>query len=310
MPQKHLADYLLLLVLAVVWSVSFLLIKVAVASIAPVTLTAARMCIASAMLAGGLVLGGQGLPLHRRALLVYFVVGFFGNTFPFILISWGETHVDSSLAAIMMGVMPITTFILAHFFIPQETITARKAFGVMLGLGGLLLLVGSSALRGLGAHALGQLAVLGGAISYGITAVFVRAQPDFPKFEMATGAVVAGMLTSLPLAFYLEEPLLMTPSVAAIWCAVALGVFSTGMASLIYFRVIRNLGAVTFSQLNYAVPVLGSIWGVLWLNEWLQARMLVALALVIIGIYFVQGKRGDAARLLFAKARGKFRERV
>ncbi len=294
--QKLVADYLLLLVLALVWSVSFLLIKIGVANIGPITLTAARMTIAAAILVGGLVLTKTGLPLHPRALLLYLVVGVVGNTFPFILIGWGELHVDSSLAAIMMGIMPLTTFVLAHYFIPQEPITARKALGIGVGFGGLVLLVGWSALGGIGAHVLGQLAVLGGAISYGITTVFVRTQPDFPKFQMATGAVVAGMATSLPLAFYLENPLSMTPTAESVWAALLLGVFSTALASLIYFRVIRNLGATTFSQLNYVVPVLGSIWGVIILGEWLQARALIALALVLGGIYLVQTDRRSGVR--------------
>ena len=292
--QNHSTDYLLLLLLALIWSLSFLLIKIGVASVGPVTLTAARMLIGSAVLVLYLAIRKTGIPLNRRALLLYLVVGFMGNTLPFILISWGEIHIDSSLAAIMMGIMPIATFVLAHYFIPDEPMTTRKVLGVCLGFGGLLTLVGWSALAGIGDNVLGQLAVLGGALCYGISTVFVRTQPSFPGLQMATGAVLAGTITSLPLAFLLEDPLSMTPTADSIQALVLLGIFPTALAALIYFRVLRNLGATTFSQLNYVIPILGSLWGVLLLGELLQLRMLTALGLVLIGIYFIQP--GSTAR--------------
>jgi len=279
-----------LLLLALMWSAAFTLIKVGVATIGPVTLTAARMSVAAAVLAVCLAVRRTGIPLHRRAVLLYLVVGFMGNTLPFILIGWGETHIDSSLAAIMMGVMPITTFVLAHYFVPDEPMTARKVLGICLGFGGLLTLVGWSALAGVGEQALGQLAVLAAAVCYGVTTVFVRTQPTFDGVQMGAGVTIVGMATSVPLAFMLEAPLSMTPSAAGLTAAVLLGLFPTALASIIYFRVIRNLGATTFSQLNYAIPVFGGLWGVLLLDELLQLRMLAALGLVLTGVYFVQPK--------------------
>ncbi|MDA7955661.1 MAG: DMT family transporter [Gammaproteobacteria bacterium] len=286
--REHFTEHLLLLFLALIWSASFLLIKIGVGGVGPVTLTAARMCIAALALGAYLLARKTGIPLHARALLLYAVVGFLGNTLPFILISWGELHIDSSLAAIMMGVMPITTFVLAHFFIPSETVTARRIFGLCLGCGGLLTLVGVSALDGLGAGVLGQLAVLAGAVSYGVTTVFVRTQPAFPGFQMAAGAIFAGVLASVPLAFLMEDPSAMRPDAGSVAAVVVLGLLPTAFAALLYFRLIRSLGAMVFSQLNYVIPIFGSLWGVALLGEVLQLRMVAALSLVLAGIYFVQ----------------------
>ena len=287
--QNHSTDYLLLLLLAFIWSASFLLIKIGVASIEPVTLTAARMVIAAVVLGLYLAIRKTGIPLNGRALLLYAVVGFVGNTLPFILISWGETHIDSSLAAIMMGIMPITTFVLAHYFIPDEPMTLRKVLGICLGFSGLLTLVGWSALAGVGgANILGQLSVLVAAISYGVTTVFVRTQPAFPGLQMAAGAVFAGMISSIPLAFVLEDPLAMRPTLESMWALLLLGIFPTALAALLYFRLVRNLGATTFAQLNYVIPIFGSLWGVILLGELLQMRMLTALGLVLTGIYFIR----------------------
>ncbi|MGR3914228.1 MAG: DMT family transporter [Gammaproteobacteria bacterium] len=286
--RDHFTEHSLLLLLALIWSASFLLIKIGVGGIGPVTLTAARMCVAALVLGGYLLARKTGIPLNARALLLYSMVGFMGNTLPFILISWGELHIDSSLAAIMMGVMPVTTFALAHFFIPSEAVTARRVFGLCLGFGGLLTLVGLSALDGIGDSLFGQLSVLAGAISYGVTTVFVRTQPAFPGFQMAAGAVFAGVLASVPLAFMLENPLAMRPDADSVYAVVALGVFPTALAALLYFRLIRSLGAMVFSQLNYVIPIFGSLWGVALLGEVLQLRMAMALALVLAGIYFIQ----------------------
>lgn len=290
--NHQLTDYLLLLLLAMVWSASFFLIKIGVGSIPPITLTAVRMSVAGVVLAGYLAIRKTGIPLNPRALLLYAVVGFMGNTLPFILIGWGETHIDSSLAAVLMGIMPITTFILAHYFVPDEPATMRKIFGVCLGFGGLLTLVGWSALAGVGgATILAQLSVLAAATSYGITTVFVRTQPPFAGLQMASGAVFVGIITAIPLAFLFESPMTMQATRASITAVILLGVFPTAFAALAYFRLIRNLGATTFSQLNYAIPIFGSLWGVLLLGEILQVRMLVALALVLAGVYFIRPRR-------------------
>ena len=281
-------DYSLLGLLALIWSTSFLLIKIAIGSLGPFTLTAIRLVLAAVLLASLMLARGKLLPLHGGAIRLYLVVGVLGNTLPFSLISLGEVYIDSSLAAILMGIMPISTFLLAHVFIPSESMTGRKVFGVSLGVAGLLTLVGLSAFSSIGAHLGGQLIVLGGALCYSVTTVFVRSQPAFDGVQMATGAGIVAALTCVPLAFILEQPLQMQPTEGALLSAVTLGLLHTAVAALIYFRIIHNLGAVTFAHINYLIPVLGSIWGVLLLSETVTWNTWIALGLVLIGIYFIQ----------------------
>ena len=291
MNDSKLVDYLLLGTLALIWSTSFLLIKIAIETIGPFSLTAARLILAAIFLVIILALKGERLPIHTNAIKLYLVVGIFGNSVPFAMISLGEVYIDSSLAAILMGIMPISTFVLAHFFIPSEPMTPRKVFGVFLGFTGLITLVGLAALKSLGGQLFGQLVVLFGALCYSFTAIYVRRQPTFNGFHMATGAVVVAAISSVPAALLLEHPFDMTPDSTALASTVALGFFHTGIAALIYFRTIRNLGAVIFAQINYLVPVLGSLWGVLILGEFIGWRIVAALSLVLIGIYFIQPKR-------------------
>jgi len=293
--QASPVDYGLLGLLALIWSTSFLLIKIALDTTGPFTLTAVRLLLAALLLLFLVVVRRQRLPLHGAALRLYLVVGILGNTLPFCLISLGEVYIDSSLAAILMGIMPISTFVMAHFFIPSEHMSMRKIFGVCLGITGLLTLVGLSAFGSLGAHIPGQLIVLGGALCYSVTTIFVRSQPAFHGVHMATGAAIVAALTCLPLALLLEQPSEMRPDMNGILAIISLGIFHTAVAALIYFRVIHNLGAVTFAHINYLIPVLGSIWGVLLLSEVVTWNTWLALGLVLTGIYFIQPRRKTLA---------------
>ena len=174
MKSVSLVDYLLLGMLALIWSTSFLLIKIAVHSVGPFTLTAVRLLIAALVLLTVLKVSGRSLSMTPAALRLYAVIGVLGHTVPFCLISLGEVYITSSMAAVLMGIMPISTFVLAHLFIPSEPMTQRKLLGVVLGFAGLLSLVGMSALGALGSHPAGQLAVLGGALCYSLSAVYTR----------------------------------------------------------------------------------------------------------------------------------------
>ncbi len=291
MKSAPLVDYALLALLACIWSTSFLLIKIAVATVGPFTLTAARLLIAALTLLVLLRVFGKRIDCSPAAIRLYIVIGLLGNTVPFCLISLGEVSVTSSMAAVLMGIMPVSTFVLAHLFIPSEPMSGRRMFGVLLGFGGLVALVGMSALGALGSDPLGQMAVLGGAVCYSLSAVYVRTHGMVGGLEAATGVGIVAALTCLPLALLLESPVQMQPSMAAIWSIIALGIVHTATASLIYFRTIRSLGAVTFAQINYLIPILGSLWGILLLGESFGWRVVLALALVLAGIYFVQPGR-------------------
>ena len=288
--RDNITEFGLLLLLAIIWSTSFLLIKIGIETIPPFTLTALRLGVASLFFCLYLALKKEWIPMHPQAILLYVGSGFLGNSLPFVLISWGEIHISSSLAAISMGIMPISTFILAHFFVSEEPITPRKSLGVAIGFTGLLVLVGLSAFEGMGNYLLGTLAVLAGALSYSFATIFVRLQPTFSRYKMAAGTTLCAALISIPLAFIVEAPLTIKPSTESLLAVLTLAIFPTAIAAIIYFRIIKTLGATVFSQINYAIPVLGGLWGILILGETLSWNIFVALFLVLCGVYFIQTK--------------------
>jgi len=284
-------DYAMFFAVALMWSGSFLLIKVAVAEISPLGITAARVAIAAVVLYAWLRFTGGTLPRQLRDWFAFCFIGLVGNILPFFLIGFGEQSVDSGLAAILMGIMPLATIVLAHLLVPEEPFTARQGLGVALGFGGVIVLVGLDALAGFGASTLGQLAVIGGALCYSVNTVFVRRTVVLGGPVMAAGSQVAGAAMIVPVALLVEGPMRFDAGAAALASVALLGLFSTALATLFYFRLVRNLGAGRMSQVNYLIPVLGALWGILFLGEQLEPSTFFALALVLAGIAVVSRRR-------------------
>ncbi len=277
----------LLILLAGIWSSSFMFIKIGVATVPPATMAAARLILAALMLVLIAYARGYRLPFTLRAWGTFTFVGVMGNAVPFTLIARGELVVDSGLAAILMGVMPVATALLAHAFVREERLTPRRAAGVLLGFSGSVLLVGLSALSGLGAQAAAQLAVVGGALCYAVTTVFVRRFANLPDILMAAGAMTTGAVAILPVAIVFESPLSVSPSLASLAAVAILGIVSTGFAALIYFYLIRTVGAAIFSQVNFLTPAIGVAFGMIFLGEAPGADAWAALALIVIGVWLV-----------------------
>ncbi len=293
-PEASWRQLALLLLLAGIWSSSFMFIKIGVATIPPATMAAARLMLAAVMLAAIAYAKGYRLPFTLRAWSAFTFVGVMGNAMPFTLIAWGELEVDSGLAAILMGVMPVATALLAHAFVHDERLTGRRAAGVLLGFSGTVLLVGFSALSGLGAQVAAQLAVVGGALCYAITTVFVRRFANLPDVLMAAGSLTTGALLMIPIALLLESPLTLSPSFASTAAVVVLGIVSTGFAALIYFYLIRTVGAAIFSQVNFLTPAIGVAFGMIFLGEVPGADAWTALTLIVLGVWLVtrRSRRG------------------
>ena len=291
MNSTHTRELFLLLVLAIIWSSSFMFIKVAVSTFTPLTLTCARIALGAIVLAAYSFFKGDALPTDRETWLAACIVGLLGNVLPFTLIHWGEQFVDSSLTAILMGVMPVAVALMAHFATESDPLTRRRAFGIAIGFTGLIVLVGLEALGGLGAAIIAQVAIMCAALSYSVTTIFVRRVAHLTGRPMAVATVICGAAIMLPVALVFEEPLSLAPNWQSVGSLVMLGVFSTGIATLMYFRLINTLGATTFAQINYLIPVMGVGWGALILHEQVGIREAVALAMILVGVALVNQKK-------------------
>lgn len=294
MTRPGLGAYVLLVALALVWGGSFLFIKIGVATIPPVTLTALRLITATAVLIIAALIAGQSLPRGRAVWGSIALVALFGNVLPFSLIGWGEEVIDSGLAAILMAGMPLFTLVCAHFVTDDEKMNGRKLIGVLCGLAGLIVLIGPEKLSQLGEDAVRQLAVAAASVCYAINALFIRRIKGVRAYALAASVMIASIPMVVPLAFVMEQPLQLTPSGASLMAAVVLGLFQTALATLMMLALIQRQGATFFSQINFIVPLVGVVYGVVFLAEIPKPSAIVALALILIGIYIVRaGGMGD-----------------
>ena len=286
--QAGAAEIALLLSLATIWSSSFGFIKVAVETVPPVTVTAGRLLLAAVIIVIYARLRGHRFPDEPGLWSKFFLIGLFGNALPFTLIGWGEESIDSGLAAILMAVMPIATLVLAHFFAEGERMNPARITGVAFGFAGVLVLIGPDALGGLGDDAIRQTAVACGAACYAVATVIARRLPKMPTSLSSAGALTAAMVFILPVSLIFDRPWTLSPSADSVWSVVMLGLFPTALAYILYFTLLRRTGANFIALNNYLIPCLGVIWGIVFLDELLHWRAVLALGIILAGIAFTR----------------------
>jgi len=281
-------DYGLLAALGLVWGSSFLLIKLAVATIPPITVATARIGIGALMLVVIVAARGRSWPRGRREWLLLLVMGAIGNAIPFSLINWGETHIDSGLTAILMSTVPLATIMLAPAFVRDEPITPGKLLGVVLGMTGVAVLIGPGALMGAHSELLGEIAVTGATLCYAVNGLVARRLPPMPVEVISAGCLLCATLVGLPFSLVADRPWQAAPSTLSLAALVLLGVLNTAGGYLLLFRLVIRAGAGFASLNNFLVPLFGVMWGALLLGERPSPRALAGLLLIFGGLAAVR----------------------
>ncbi len=281
-------DYLLLVALAAIWGGSFMLIKLAIGTVPPVTVTAARVVVGALLFVLIVLATGRRLPREPRVWGAAALAAFFGLALPFSLIAWGEARIDAGLAAILMAGMPLMTLILARFA-GNEPFTLNKLMGVGLGIVGLVILIGPEKLAALGGDTRRELAVLGASSCYAVNAVVTKRIAGGDPYAVSAAILLAGMAMLVPASLVLDAPWALHPAGVAWLALVLLGLFPTGFASLILLAILRRQGAGFFAQINFLVPLFGVAWGFAVLSERPPASALTALAVILAGVAISRG---------------------
>lgn len=278
-----------ILLLASLWGPSFLFIKVAVHEIPPLTMAAARVTIAALILLVVLRLRKRVLPKGRHIWLKFTIAGLFGNAMPFVLFNWGELYIDSALAAILNGTTPLFTLVIAHFFTDDDRLSTRKIIGAIIGFGGLLVLVAPSLFGGVEATTLGLLAVLLAAFCYGVNIVFTRTYlRGLPGLVAPAAQLSMASVLLIPLSLLVDQPYqLAFPSLPAVLSLFALAIIGTGLAFIVYYRLLETTPASSMAMVTYLIPVFGIFLGVVVLNETLNWNAYVGCLLILIGVMVV-----------------------
>jgi len=301
------------LLLAMLWGPSFFFIKVAVAEIPPITLVFGRIALAAALLYLLLRLQKRHLPPPGRIWVYLAIVAFFQISFPFVLLSWAEQFIDSALASILNGLTPIFTVLLAHLLTSDDKITSTKATGILLGLLGTIFLVAPALLAGVQATTLGLLAMIVVTASYGFALVLTRKYlTGMPSMVAPTGQMLLATLFLIPLVILVDRPFSQPmPSFKAAGSVVALAVFGTTLAFIVYYRLMETADASYTSLVTYLIPIFGILLGVLVLGERLDWNDYAGFALILIGVMIVNGLFKIRGRLHWPRQLGaQFRSRL
>jgi drug/metabolite transporter (DMT)-like permease len=300
MTARHpLLPYVAFVALALIWGVSFLLIKVAVQDMSPAALLLFRSASGFVALAAILLVWRRRVfePGWRSLLFSFVFMAVTNAVIPWISIAWGEERISSGLASILNSTTTLWTAVLIYWVMPSERPTWLNYAGVVLGFAGVVILVYPDiASHGITGDVLGALAVVLASLSYSVNALYQRRRMrKVSVFQVSIGQLAAGSLLALPIAATsLPHVHVQLVSMAAV---IALGAFGTGVAYLLYYYVMNSLGAVRAAGVTFLVPVTAVFWGVVLLHETLTTTVVGGMVVIMVGIVLTNFRRSPRRAL-------------
>lgn len=290
-----MANYLLLLGIGMIWGSQFMLNELAIVDLPPPVIAAGRSVIGFLTLTvlvqvtsgrTNRASGTQGQDIVPGLWRQYFLIGFFEATLPFYLVAWGQQHVDSGIAAILMGTVAIFAIILARLFVKGERFSLGNVLGITLCFLGVVVLIGPGALTGLQDNVLSEFAILGGALSFAISLTLIKRLPaEIPAILKARNILLCASIQIVPLTLILTPGAwVVDPSWPAVLAILALGTFCAGIVYILFVLLIDRAGPTFASFSNFLIPLVGVLLGVLFLGEPLALSHAAALALIILGL--------------------------
>ena len=295
--RPSIRDYGIILVLVAIWGSAFLFIRLALESFPPATMVFLRLACGALVMLGVLLFKRHYLQAVSTKLLIFLVLmALLGNALPFYTIGWGQQFVSSGIAGLLMAFVPLSTLFLAHFFLPDEKITARKLCGFIMGFIGVGVLMAPQMQDSDNNLKLyGMLAILIGALGYSGSNILAKLRPA--SNDMFTTAVVLTLacLMMLPISVTIGDEWMYRPvSMISIVAILFLGVLGAAFATYLYFKVLRSAGASFVSQMNYLIPIWALAIGAIFLDEKITLNAILALSLILLGIFIAQTGHSSA----------------
>ena len=287
MREPKLLDYALLTILALIWSSAFFNIKIATYSYGPVTISFLRIVFGAIPVIGLCLFKKIKIEAFSKDWHWFALIGMINLVIPFFLIAYGMQKVQSNLAAILMASTPLSATVLAHLFTKNEKINLIKFLGVLVGFSGIVFLFSDNTLINENNFTYALL-ILVGSTFYVIGGLLTLKISNKKNENVTASILIWGTLFLIPITAFTEKPWNLNPSADSTIALVYLGVVATGLAWLLRFKILKNNGLVFQAQVAYLIPIFGIILGYIFLKELITPKVLVAVAAVIIGIYFVQ----------------------
>jgi len=294
MREPKIIDYVLLTILALIWSSAFFNIKIATYSYGPVTIAFLRIFFGAIPVIILCLFKKIKIEAFSKDWYWFAAIGLINLVIPFFLIAYGVQKVQSNLAAILMASTPLSATVLAHLFTENEKINFAKVLGVLIGFSGIVFLFSDNILIN-ESNFKSALLILLGSTFYVIGGLLTIKISNKKNENVTASILIWATIFLIPITAYTEQPWSLNPSTESTISVIYLGVVATGLAWLLRFRILVNNGLVFQAQVAYLIPIFGILLGYIFLNELITPKVLVAVVAVIIGIYFV--KRSNTKKI-------------
>jgi len=276
--SRPISHWFLLIAIVMLWGSAFALNEVAIDAFTPLALVTGRFIIAAVVLTTVIWLKGQALPRSGRFWLYCLAMATIGNALPFWLITEAQ---------LTMSIMPLSTLLLAHFFVPGERLNSQKLVGFLLGFLGIMVLIGPEALlelRGQGTAFWAQIGTLLAAVCYAANAIIARHRPSFDPITAAAGMMIVGAVIMVPIGAVGLPGQIANASFQGLAAAAALAIMASVIAPVVFLRLIALAGPSFVAFINYLIPLWAIVLGVALLGEQPRWSAFLALSLILGGL--------------------------
>ena len=298
MRNPNTFDYILLFVLALIWSSAFFNIKIATYSYGPVMISFLRIFFGAIPVVALCLYKKIKIEAFSKDWYWFAAIGMINLVIPFFLIAYGIQKVQSNLAAILMATTPLSATVLAHFFTINEKINFIKILGVLVGFLGIFFLFSDNILINEN-NFISAVLILVGSTFYVIGGVLTLKVSDKENENVTSSILIWATIFILPISLILsyfnpsealmfKQDLHLSHRLDSTLSVIYLGTIPTGIAWLIRFKILKNNGLVFQAQVAYLIPIFGVILGYIFLNELITSKVLIALIAIILGIYLVK----------------------
>jgi drug/metabolite transporter (DMT)-like permease len=297
-------EWTLLLLIAGFWGGSYFFTGVAIKELPVFAIVMARYAVSAPIMIMLIFWLGQRFPWHADIWKAGLFLAAFNQLIPFCLITWGQSHIPGAVASIVNAAGPIVTLVMAHFLTRDDRMNARRGAGVVIGFAGMAIMIGAGALQALNVSIAAQLACVLATFSYSFGAITAR---KFTKARLTSAELVAAQsfvagLLLLPVLLIHDRPWeLPMPSLSAWLSLLGLGLLSSTIGHLIFFRLLATAGATNMSLVSYFMPVSAILLGVVFLGEVLQPRHIAGMCIIAAGLAIMDGRPLRASRKIGAR---------
>ncbi|OGK06818.1 MAG: hypothetical protein A2W80_08110 [Candidatus Riflebacteria bacterium GWC2_50_8] len=283
-------DWFWLILLSIIWGSSFMFIKIGLRELSPFIMVFSRLVVSAIFMFIGCRIVGAALPADRRVWLGLGFLGVVNTALPFFLVAWAQQHIDTATASILNATSPVFVMILAHFFTDDEKLTMRKVIGVSAGIAGIVVMVLPSITHGIVLAGMAQAAMLGATFNYAVGGIFARRFKALHPMVVSAISLLGASLFLSPGLLKFDLPALADLQLLTIFAVSMLAIFCTGVAFLIYYRIIAAAGATNALLVTLLIPVSALFFGVFLMGEQLKTYDVIGMLLIFSGLLIVDGR--------------------